>query len=91
MKIITITPEMSKEFTSKYASSLNPVFSFSYGGEMGFGYKAIVETAQAVFIYQSSFLNCGGFWMPKNTYLSIIEGKGCKGLSINYNNTYYKY
>jgi len=90
-KFLKITPEMAADFKSKREASKNPEFSFAYNGEMGFGYKVIAEAKNAVFVHQSSFLDCGGFWMPKGTYEAIMNGSSLKGLKLNYNDTYYRY
>ena len=99
MKIIKITPEMAANFKAARTNSQEPTFSAVYNGTHEHGLKAIVVTEQAVFIHQSSFLFCGGFWMPKNTYLNVLRAinergniVNFKGLGdINYNNTYYQY
>lgn len=98
--IIKISPQMSADFTAKYGTSEEPVFSLSDGKYQEYGFKAIVFAKNAVFIFQSSFRNCGGFWMPINTYNAIkkaiasqmpIDWKKALKMPMNFNNTYYQY
>lgn len=92
MKVIKITPELSKQFTDSYKASLEPVFKISGYREITHGCKVIRKTDKAVFVYVSSFLWCGGFWMPIETYNTLNNGYIlAKSNPINYNNTIYQY
>ena len=94
MKNLKITPELSEQFKAKYKSSSEPIFMISGRGEVTYGCKVIERTENAVFIYVSSFLWCGGFWMPVETYNTLNNGFVVEKLPenrINYNNTIYRY
>ena len=91
---VKITPELAKEFKEKYNASLEPIFRISNRFEVTHGCKVIERTEKAVFVLVNSFLWCGGFWMPIETYNTMKDGyiveKGLK-TPINYNSTTYIY
>ena len=93
MKTIKITPKQSTEFLTKYNESNEPKFTICTKSDVLYGFKAIQKTNKAVFVYASSFLWCGGFWMPNEIYALVKDGYLVvkKDEKINYNDTIYQY
>ena len=93
MKTIKITPKQCTEFLTKYNESNEPKFAICSKNDVTYGFKAIHKTNKAVFVYASSFLWCGGFWMPNDIYAKVKNGYLVvkNNEKINYNDTIYRH
>lgn len=96
MKYIKITNDMAAMFRDLRESSNEPTFKLSYNGEITHGCKVIQKSKDAVFIHIRTFSDCGGFWMPVDTYKTLKDGvikvrKNAPFNQVNYTQAYYQY